>query len=57
MKYRYSVRFINGEGEWQEDDVYETAQEALVHKEKILGTESGKKQPKVVDLEDDVEVV
>ncbi len=56
MKYRYSVRFVNGEGEWQEEDVYETAEEALVKKEKLLGTE-GKKQPKVVDLEDDIEVV
>jgi len=56
MKYRYSVRFLNGDGEWQEDDVYETAKEALVQKEKIMGTE-GKKQPRVIDLEDDVEVV
>ena len=56
MRYRYSVRFINGDGEWQEEDVKETAEEALVLKEKLLATE-GKKQTRVVDLEDDVEVV
>jgi len=56
MKYRYSVRFVNGDGEWQEEDVYETAEEALKEKEQLLGNES-KKQPRVVDLEDDVEVV
>ncbi len=49
MRYRYSVQFINEHGEWQEDDVFESPNQADNHKAKVEARES--KETKVVDLE------
>ncbi len=49
MRYRYSVQFINEHGEWQEDDVFENANDADKHKTKVEARES--RDTKIVDLE------
>jgi len=49
MKWRYSVQFLNEKGDWQEDDVFATENEADKHREKILAREN--KETKVVDLD------
>jgi len=52
-KYKYSVRFQNEEGEWQEQDALEHATEALRIKEHL---QSQGKITKVIDLESDTEL-
>lgn len=49
MKYRYSVRFINKSGDWQEEDAFESEIEANEVKEKVMAREN--RETKVVDLE------
>ena len=49
MKYRYSVRFINKNGDWQEEEAFESLEEASEIKEKVLAREN--RETKVVDLE------
>jgi len=49
MKYRYSVRFINKNGDWQEEDAFETYNEANEIKDKVMAREN--RETKVIDLE------
>ena len=49
MKWRYSVQYVNKEGDWQEDEVFAEEAEAEIHKDKVLARES--RETKVVDLE------
>lgn len=55
MKWRYSVQFVNDDGNTQEEDVFDVATEALKCRENLAS--NGKSQSKVVDLEDGVEIV
>lgn len=48
FKYKYSIRFLNNEGEWQEKDVAKTTEEA----ESIADTlRNSQRTVKIVDLE------
>jgi len=49
MKYRYSVQYVNKEGNYQEDDVFGTEVEAEEHRDKVLAREN--KEVRIVDLE------
>jgi len=49
MRYRYSVRFINKNGDWQEEEAFESFEEASETKEKVMAREN--RETKVVDLE------
>jgi len=49
MKYRYSVRFINKNGDWQEEEAFENIEEASKTKDKVMAREN--RETKVVDLE------
>jgi len=49
MRYRYSVRFINKNGDWQEEEAFESLEEASETKEKVMAREN--RETKVVDLE------
>ena len=49
MKYRYSVRFINKNGDWQEEEAFETESEATEVKEKVMAREN--RETKIIDLE------
>jgi len=49
MRYRYSVRFINKNGDWQEEEAFESFEEASEIKEKVMAREN--RETKVIDLE------
>ena len=49
MKYRYSVQYVNKEGNYQEDDVFSTEAEAENHRHKVLAREN--REVRIVDLE------
>lgn len=49
MKYRYSVRFINKNGDWQEEEAFENFNDASKTKDKVMAREN--RETKVVDLE------
>ena len=49
MKYRYSVQYVNKEGNYQEDDVFSTETEAEEHRHKVLAREN--REVRIVDLE------
>lgn len=49
MKYRYSVRFINKNGDWQEEEAFENFNDASKIKDKVMAREN--RETKVVDLE------
>jgi hypothetical protein len=49
MKYRYSVQYVNENGDYQEDDVFSTETEAEQHRDKVIAREN--KEVKIVDLE------
>jgi hypothetical protein len=49
MKYRYSVQYVNKEGNYQEDDVFGTESEAEEHRHKVLAREN--REVRIVDLE------
>lgn len=55
MKWRYSVQFQNQDGNTQEEEVFSEATEALKCRERLQS--EGKSAPKVLDLEDGVEIV
>lgn len=47
-KWKYSLRYMNSEGQWQEHDTYTTPEDAIKAKEAL-----GNMSAQVVDLEDD----
>ena len=49
MKYRYSVRFINKNGDWQEEEAFENESEANEIRDKVMAREN--REAKVIDLE------
>ena len=49
MKWRYSVQFVNENGDYQEDDVFATEAEAESHKVKVIAREN--KEVRIVDLQ------
>ncbi len=49
MKYRYSVQYVNENGDYQEDDVFSTETEAEQHRDKVIAREN--KEVRIVDLE------
>ena len=49
MRWRYSVQFVNDNGDYQEDEVFSTESEAEQHKDKVIAREN--KEVRVVDLE------
>ena len=49
MKYRYSVRFINKNGDWQEEEAFENESEANETRDKVMAREN--RETKVIDLE------
>jgi hypothetical protein len=49
MKYRYSVQYVNKEGNYQEDEVFSTEVEAEQHRDKVIAREN--KEVKIVDLQ------
>ena len=49
MKYRYSVRFINKNGDWQEEEAFENESEANEIRDKVMAREN--RETKVIDLE------
>jgi len=49
MKWRYSVQFVNENGDYQEDEVFSTEGEAEQHREKVIAREN--KEVKIVDLQ------
>jgi len=49
MKYRYSVQYVNENGDYQEDDVFSSETEAEQHRDKVIAREN--KEVRIVDLE------
>ena len=49
MKYKYSVQYVNENGDYQEDDVFSTEAEAEKHRDKVIAREN--KEVRIVDLE------
>jgi len=49
MKYRYSVQYVNTEGNYQEDEVFSTEVEAEQHRDKVIAREN--KEVRIVDLQ------
>jgi len=49
MKYRYSVQYVNKEGNYQEDEVFSTEVEAEQHRDKVIAREN--KEVRIVDLQ------
>lgn len=48
MKWRYSVQFVNENGDYQEDEVFTTEADAENHRAKVIAREN--KEVKIVDL-------
>jgi len=49
MKWRYSVQFVNGNGDYQEDEVFSTEVDAEKHRDKVIAREN--KEVRIVDLQ------
>ncbi len=49
MKWRYSVQFVNENGDYQEDEVFSTEVDAEKHRDKVIAREN--KEVKIVDLQ------
>jgi len=49
--WKYSLRFMNNEGQWQEQDIFKNPEEALRAKESYQA--NGMRQMQVLDLETD----
>jgi len=49
MKYRYSVQYVNTDGNYQEDEVFSTEVEAEQHRDKVIAREN--KEVRIVDLQ------
>lgn len=48
FKYKYSIRFLNNEGEWQEKDVAKTSEEAEAIADSLRNSQ---RTVQIVDLE------
>ncbi len=49
MKWRYSVQFVNKNGDYQEDEVFSTEVDAEKHRDKVIAREN--KEVRIVDLQ------